>query len=97
MGGETDDEQASDDDDDDDGLFGEDDERVLPVPAHTSMEALRLKRKCESQVKAERRRPAILSKKAERRKAQIRRESFEPVQLVENFVQIDDEFASRIY
>jgi hypothetical protein len=74
MGGESDDEQASDDDDDDDGLFGDEDEEGLPVPAHTSAEALRLKRKRKSS-KGGTPTPGVLSKKAERRKAQIRRES----------------------
>jgi hypothetical protein len=85
MGGESEDEVISDDDDDDDdGLFGdEDEEGIAGTGSHQKAEALRLKREKRKLAKAERRRLAV-AKKAERRKAQIRR-VFEPVQLVENF------------
>jgi transcription elongation factor SPT6 len=85
MGGDSEDEVISDDDDDDDdGLFGdEDEEGIAGTGSHQKAEALRLKREKRKLAKAERRRLAV-AKKAERRKAQIRR-VFEPVQLVENF------------
>lgn len=71
---------GEDDDDDDEGMGG-DGQRA---------EAMRLKREKRKIAKAERRRQGM-AKKAEKRKAQLRR-VFEPVQLVENFcTERDDE------
>jgi transcription elongation factor SPT6 len=80
--GDSDEEVISDEDgsdDDDDDLFGDDDD----VPNAQKAESLRLKREKRKLLKDEKRAKA-LSKKAERRKAQLRR-AFEPVQLIENF------------
>ena len=85
-GMDSDDELVSDedDDDDDDDLFGdEEDDAMDGSSAQQKAEALRLKREKRRLAKAERHRQAQL-KKAERRKALLRR-AFEPVQLVENF------------
>jgi transcription elongation factor SPT6 len=75
---------SDEDDDDDDDLFGdEDDEQMDSSTSQQKAESLRLKREKRNLAKAGRRRQA-LSRKTERRKAQLRR-AFEPVQLVENF------------
>eukprot|EP00523_Entomoneis_sp_CCMP467_P012549 CAMPEP_0168790060 /NCGR_PEP_ID=MMETSP0725-20121227/13191_1 /TAXON_ID=265536 /ORGANISM="Amphiprora sp., Strain CCMP467" /LENGTH=2014 /DNA_ID=CAMNT_0008840425 /DNA_START=198 /DNA_END=6242 /DNA_ORIENTATION=+ len=70
--------------DDDDDLFdADDDEGMDGLTAQQKDEALKLKRE-KAKLARQERRSAAARKKAEKRKAQLRR-VFEPVQLIENF------------
>jgi hypothetical protein len=89
LGVDSDEEILSEDED----LFGEDEDED-EIDSEQKAEALRLKREKRKLAKAERRRQSLV-KKAERRKAQLRR-VFEPVQLVENFcTERDDEIRQK--
>jgi hypothetical protein len=89
LGVDSDEEILSEDED----LFG-DDEDEDETDFEQRAEALRLKREKRKLAKAERRRQSLV-KKAEKRKAQLRR-VFEPVQLVENFcTERDDEIRQK--